>query len=233
MVLCKETMYTGIDDLKKAVHFFKSSLSVYIVRNEFEGGVNQFKSASVVLRQWPCKLNPCPSVCYQSMWAMKKPFPVFHRECRMHGFRLINEAIFRRQRSEKSYSKTLTIWILTDSGGKVWKLTKAILRILILWNWDAINDIKMIMFTTRLMTQTVLVYQYYKTILSNVVWISSFDPRSSKQLNTQDSMHEQSTEEAMFQGAYHGSFCANRNKPMRCSPLWEEFLESADCRWFP
>ena len=58
MVLCKETMYTGIDDLKKAVHFFKSSLSVYIVRNEFEGGVNQFKSASVVLRQWPCKLNP-------------------------------------------------------------------------------------------------------------------------------------------------------------------------------
>lgn len=160
-------------------------------------------------------------------------FPVFHRECRMHGFRLINEAIFRRQRSEKSYSKTLTIWILTDSGGKFWKLTKAILRILILWDWDAINDIKMIMFTTRLMTQTVLVYQYYKTILSNVVWISSFDPRSSKQLNTQDSMHEQSTEEAMFQGAYHGSFCANRNKPMRCSPLWEEFLESADCRWFP
>ena len=70
MVLCKETMYTDIDDLKK-VHFFKSSLSVYIVRNEFEGGVNQFKSASVVL---PCKLNPCPCVCYQSMWAMKKPY---------------------------------------------------------------------------------------------------------------------------------------------------------------
>ena len=83
MVLCKETLYTGIDDLKKAVHFFKSSLSVYIVRNEFEGNVNQFKSASVVLRQWPCKLNPCPSVCYQSMWAMKKPylFRAYRRLC--------------------------------------------------------------------------------------------------------------------------------------------------------